>query len=77
MKFIVKGYDRCKYHRESEKIFELIYEDVVGYEVKVIEDDDPYVQGNELDDFKEYLILHFADGSQATFRNSYVDLIRW
>ena len=32
--------------------------------------------GNDLDEFQEYLILSFGDGTTATFRNSHTDLFK-
>lgn len=39
-----------------------------GEEAKMVEE-----LGNVVDDYHEYLILNFNNGSTATFRNSYVD----
>lgn len=78
----VEIYDECKY-TASEEVFEnstkvrydgvISWEIVNGYEATQIglETDE-----NSRDDHNEYLVLHFEDGSEATFRNSYVDMFR-
>jgi len=71
-------YDTPKNGRDFDaNIIEQIYKDVVsfviiqgGQEAKEIEKK----MLPEHDDYNEYLILHFKDGSKATFRYSYVDM---
>lgn len=71
----VEIYSGCKYERESEVITKVVYEDVIGLEVKHIEDDEVYDMGfDEVDEYKEYCILTFANGETSTFRNSHVDV---
>lgn len=71
----VKVYSGCKYNKESEVINRVVYEDVVKLEVKRIEDDEIYRMGfDEVDEYKEYCILTFANGETSTFRNSHVDV---
>lgn len=73
----VKVYSGSKYNPDSEKVTEVTYENIKGYEVKVIEDSEIFAMGfDETDEYKEYLILTLSDGSTATFRNSLVDLFR-
>ena len=74
-KIEVKVYSGCKYNMESEVINRVVYEDVVKLEVKRIEDNVMYIIGfDEVDEYKEYCILTFANGENATFRNSHVDV---
>lgn len=42
-----------------------------GEEAKQVESE---TDSSNYDEYKEYLVLHFEDGSSATFRNSHVDL---
>ena len=71
-------YDEPKYGRDFDaNIIEQIYTDVVsfviiqgGKEAKEIEKE----MSPDYDVYNEYLILHFKDGSQETFRYSYVDM---
>ena len=71
-------YDDIKYGRDFDcDVIEWIYTDVVSFDI---------IQGGEeakelakemapdFDIYSEYLILHFKDGSQASFRYSYVDM---
>ena len=76
-KYLVVGYEETKYTAEG-KSFEVQYEDVTRFEVKEMTDEEILKQTDEsgLDEYKEYLILHFADGDTSTFRNSHVDLFR-
>lgn len=78
MKYIAEVYDICKYKRESKVISEVVYENVNGFEVIVLDPDEVFARGfDEIDDHNEYLILTFENGETSTFRNSYVDLFRW
>ena len=77
-------YAECKYtaaEMKKEEVFEnaktVRYEDVeswdivTGYEASLIEAE---TDGSCIDDYHEYLVLHFTNGDTATFRNSYVDM---
>lgn len=73
----VKVYDQSKYNTESQKIAEVEYQNIKGYEVKIIEDEEIYNMGfDDVDEYKEYLILTTENGETSTFRNSLVDLFR-
>lgn len=78
----VELYSECKY-TASEEVFEnsirVRYNGLVNWEI--VTGDDATEIGNSTDensrdDYNEYLVLHFEDGSEATFRNSYVDMFR-
>lgn len=77
MKFEIEVYDKCKYEADSSVVATVVYENVKSFEVKAIEDEDIYKMGfDEVDEYKEYLILTMADGETSTFRNSLVDMFR-
>lgn len=71
-------YDETKYGRDFDcDVIEWIYTDVIsfdiiqgGQEAKEFEKE----MAPDYDIYSEYLVLHFKDGSQATFRYSYVDM---
>ena len=66
-------YDECRYTTEKGHVQEVYYSGCVGFDVKTMLPDEVEQQGM-IDDYNEYLVLYFSDGSEATFRNSYVDL---
>ena len=76
----VNIYNECKY-TASEEVFKnrvvieyknlVMWEIVSGIDAKEIERDSDLV-----DDYHEYLVLHFENGDISTFRNSYVDMFR-
>ena len=72
-------YDNCKYTSEEleEKIVKLNgvvgFDIVSGFEAGMIEAE---TDGSCIDEYHEYLVLQFADGSEGTFRNSHVDLFK-
>ena len=75
MNVLVKVYDGDKYDPMSKKVSETRYNDVVSLDVKDISDDEIFAQGfDTIDDYREYAILTFADGTTSTFRNSHVDI---
>ena len=77
MNLKVKVYDGSKYDAASEKVMEHTYNNVEKLEVKTISDDEIFAQGfDETDEYKEYAIMTFADGTTSTFRNSHVDIFR-
>lgn len=76
MKLLVKNYVVCKYWTE-EKPVEVVYDDVASLDVKHISDEEIYAEGfDDTDEFEEYAILTFADGSKSTFCNSHVDVFK-
>lgn len=77
MKVKVKVYDRCKYYPESEKVAEVEYNDIKGYEV--VTGEKATLIGNETDEasrdeYNEYLIIFLENRETSTFCNSHVDL---
>ena len=76
MKVTVKVYDKCKYEVDSKVVARVSY-DIEDFEVKKISKGEIEAEGyDEFDDYNEYLILSFGDGTTATFRNSHVDMFR-
>ena len=78
----VELYKECKYTASKETFENAIrvqYNNLESWEI--VTGDDATELGNmtdenSRDDNNEYLVLHFADGSEATFRNSYCDMFR-
>lgn len=76
MKVLVETYDFSKYERGSKKVGEARY-DIEKFEVKQFSDEEIFKMGfDEVDPYGEYLVLTFADGETATFRNSLCDMFR-
>lgn len=63
--------DECDENGKEVKYTGLTAWDIIegGAEAEEIE------ENGLIDENHEYLVLHFNDGSQATFRNSHVDMI--
>ena len=80
MKVKVKIYDEVKYNPLSEKIAEVEYDEVKGFDVvsdpATVEEIESCTDGNSIDENHEYLVLYFENGETSTFRNSHVDLFR-
>ena len=78
----VEIYNVCKYNAPREELENPIvvrydgitsWEIVSGYEAWEIERE---TDEASIDDYHEYLVLHFENGETSTFRNSYVDMFR-
>ena len=75
----VKVYDGVKYASTSEKVADVNYNNIRGYEVvtgdRALEiglDTDE----NSRDEYNEYLIITLENGETSTFCNSHVDMFR-
>lgn len=75
MRVELRIFKECKYVSvEEPKRFEYEidgFEVVYGDKAKEIE---ALTDGSCIDEYHEYLILKFADGSTSTYRNSHVDM---
>lgn len=78
----VEVYNVCKYTAkkgELEEFKTVRYDGVTEWAIITGEDAEEIereTDGSCIDDFHEYLEIHFEDGETATFRNSYVDMFR-
>ena len=75
----VKLYNGVKYEAISEKVAEVEYNNIRGYQV--VTGDRATEIGlttdeNSRDEYNEYLIITLEDGETSTFCNSHVDMFR-
>lgn len=73
----IEIHEEVKYFDQSENLPRVNYSDVVAFEVvhgEAAELIEAESDGSCIDEFHEYLVLYFADGETATFRNSHVDM---
>lgn len=70
----VETYDECKYTAKEEGRT-IIYHHVVAFEVVTEQKEVEEIEASGMvDEYHEYLVLYFEDGTTATFRNSHVDM---
>ena len=75
----VKVYSGVKYDLSNEKVAEVEYKDIEGFEVVTGEratEIGSMTDEESRDEYNEYLVITFKDGQTATFCNSNVDLFR-
>lgn len=75
--FKIYIYNESKYGRDFDcDVIEWTYTDVTSFDIITAQEakDIEKEMFPDFDVYGEYLILHFSDGSQATFRYSYVDM---
>ena len=75
----VKVYSGVKYDLSNEKVAEVEYKDIEGFEVVTGEratEIGNMTDEESKDEYNEYLVITFKDGQTATFCNSHVDLFR-
>ena len=74
---VLRIYGNTKYEAADEQGKEVTYKNVRawsivdGADAKELEAE---TDGSCIDEYGEYLVLEFADGDTATFRNSHVDM---
>lgn len=77
MNFILKVYDKVKYLPSSTVETEVFYKEVESMTMTTFTVDEIRGLGfDEVDPFGEYVTFHFANGSESTFRNSFVDVFK-
>ena len=75
----VKVYAGVKYDLSNEKVGEVKYKDIKGFEVVTGEkatEIGSMTDEESRDEYNEYLVITLKDGETATFCNSHVDLFR-
>ena len=75
----VKLYNGVKYEASSEKVAEVEYKNIKGFEV--VTGDEATLIGletdeNSRDEYNEYLVITLENGETSTFCNSHVDMFR-
>lgn len=74
-------YDNCKYTTKRAELGETMvsYTGVKSYSIiegrKEAEAIESITDASGVDEYHEYLVLHFENGTTATFRNSHVDML--
>ena len=74
------GHGVCKYNTNGtlENKWKKEYTGVKAWDIieggKEAEAIEAETDANSVDEYHEYLVLHFEDGTQATFRNSHVTM---
>lgn len=75
-------FENCKYTNKKNELGEetvVKYAGVKSYSIiecgKEAEAIESIVDASGVDPYHEYLVLHFENGTTATFRNSYVDML--
>lgn len=70
--------EATKYEAEPDDNREITYTGVKAWSIieggKEAEEIEALTDASGIDENHEYLVLHFEDGSEATFRNSHVDM---
>ena len=77
MKLKIKVYNGVKYDRNSEKVAEVEYNNIKGYEVVTGEKATEIgleTDKNSRDPYNEYLVITLENGEVSTFCNSHVDM---
>lgn len=70
-------YKECKYTEDITEEIETTYKGLKSWSIitePTEEEEKEFIENNMVDEFHEYLILNFEDGSTASFRNSHCDL---
>ena len=70
-------HEEVKYFDQGENFTRIQYSGVTAFEVihgEAAELIEAESDGSCVDEFHEYLVLYFANGETATFRNSHVDM---
>lgn len=74
-------FENCKYTNKSEELVEetvLKYKGVKSFSIieggEEAEEIESRIDGRVVDEYHEYLVLHFQNGTTATFRNSHVNM---
>ena len=73
----VKIYNGVKYNMKTEKVAEVEYKHIKGFEVVTGErakEIGNETDANSRDEYNEYLVITLDDGEISTFCNSHVDL---
>lgn len=77
MRIKVKVYSESKYNSKLHKVAEIDYNNVKSAKLKTIDDEEIYKMGiDEVDPYKEYIILTHNDGTTSTFRKSFIDVFK-